>query len=310
MGSSSLRRVGTFLLLAGIASTILMAFGGNVRVLAWIDVAGDEIGLVARFVVVLLGLALYVAGGPAGDLPRLDLRVPRPNGADLGFYGLVLVTTALFLYTIHYTFYVVPIEATMGIVQKIFYFHVPAAYAMYLAAGACFVGSIGLLARGTLVWDCVARAGADAAVAFGLMVIVSGPLWAAKAWGVYWTWDPRLTTMMLSVLIYVAYVVLRTFSGGGESERKFAAALGILGAATLPIIHLAVRKWGGTHPQVITGKGKGLSDPSMGQALGVAFLAFTLLTVLLVWARARQHLAEAKLDETEEEAIEQGLIEE
>jgi heme exporter protein C len=305
----SIRRVGIFLLLAGTASALLMAFGGNVRILGFLDALGDEVGLVVRFAIIVLGLGLYVFGPPPHE-PVVALPAPKAKPADLAFYGLSAVTAALFVYTIRYTFYTVPIEATMGIVQKIFYFHVPAAYAMYVGATACFVGSIGLLARGTLVWDAVARAGADAAVVFGLMVIVTGPLWAAKAWGVYWTWDPRLTTMMLSVLIYVAYVVLRTFSGGGESERKFAAALGILGAATLPIIHLAVRKWGGTHPQVITGKGKGLSDPSMGQALGVAFLAFTLLTVLLVWARARQHVAEALLDEAEEEAIEHGLVEE
>ncbi len=307
MSPKTLRRVGSFFILAGVVSTILMAFGANIRLLAWIDLAGQETGLVLRFGLILLGVALDLLSGSDG--PKLALKTPRATGSDYAFYALLLATAAAFLATIHFVFYVVPTESTMGVVQKIFYFHVPSAYAMYLGATACFVGSIGYLARGTPRWDAVARAGADVSVIMGLMVIISGPLWAAKAWGVYWTWDPRLTTMMLSVLIYVAYVVLRAFSGGGESERKFAAALGILGAATLPIIHLSVRKWGGTHPQVITGQGKGLSHPDMGRGLMMGFLAFTLLTIILVWARARQHLAEARLDETEEEAIEHGLIE-
>ena len=226
-----------------------------------------------------------------------------------GLFGLFTGITALaILGTLHFIAYVVPTEATMGIVQKIFYFHVPSAYAMYLGAVACLVGSIGYLARGTQFWDSLARAGAEVAVIMGLMVLISGPLWAAKAWGVYWTWDPRLTTSLLSVLVYVAYVVLRAFTGGGEAEKKFAAALGILGAANLPIIHRSVRKWGGTHPQVITGKGGGLNDPNMKLGLLYGIIAFTLLTLLLIWLRVRQDRAQARIDEALDEASALGLV--
>ncbi len=174
---------------------------------------------------------------------------------------MLLATAVAFLWTIHFVAYVTPVESTMGVVQKVFYFHVPAAYAMYLGAAVCFVGSAGFLATGKRPWDAAARAGGEVAVAMGLMVLISGPLWAAKAWGVYWTWDPRLTTSMLSVLIYVAYVVLRAFTGGGDAERRFAAALGVLGAANLPVIHFSVQKWGGNHPKVITSGGGGLAAP-------------------------------------------------
>lgn len=155
---------------------------------------------------------------------------------------LLAAAAASCVATIEIVFLKVPTEMSMGIVQKIFYFHVPAAYGMYLGATFCLIGSAGYLARGTLRWDSFARAGADVAVCMGLMVMISGPLWAAKAWGRYWTWDPRLTTSMLSVLIYVAYTILRNFAVGGEAERKFAAALGILGAANLPIIKYSVQK--------------------------------------------------------------------
>ncbi len=229
---------------------------------------------------------------------------------SVGFTALFALTTALLVGTIHYVFYVVPEEATMGIVQKIFYFHVPAAVCgMYLGAIVCFCGSAYYLAKGSVRADAIARAGAEVAVATGMMVMISGPLWGAKIWGRYWVWDAELTTFLLSLLIYVAYVVLRTFTGGGDAERKFAAALGVLGAANLPIIHFAVAKWGGTHPEVMRGKGGGLSDPAMKIGILLGALSFLALSSLLIWVRARQHRIEAELEEVEVSALEAGLVE-
>jgi heme exporter protein C len=226
---------------------------------------------------------------------------------DVGFQALLAVTAFCIIGTIHFVAFRVPIEATMGIVQKIFYFHAPSGYAMYIGAAACFVGSAGYLYDGRRGWDALARAGAEVAVAMGLMLIITGPLWAAKAWGVYWTWDPRLTTSLLSVLLYVAYVVLRLFAGDGDAERKFAAALGVLAAANLPIIHFSVQKWGGNHPMVITGKGGGLQHPDMKLGLAYGFLSFTLLAITLIWWRTRVDLASSRLAELEQEALELGI---
>lgn len=226
---------------------------------------------------------------------------------DLAFYALTIVTGVTFVVEILFIFLRTPIEARMGIVQKIFYFHVPSAYAMYLGATACLLGSIGYLARSSDASDALALAGAEVAVIFGSIVLTTGPLWGAKAWGTFWTWDPRLTTELLSVLIYVSYLVLRAFAGDGEGERRFAAALGILGASILPIIHFSVQKWGGQHPMVITGRGGGLQDPNMKIALSLGFLAFTLLAVLFVWARARLELVRSRLRRAEEDAIDLGL---
>ena len=231
----------------------------------------------------------------------------RARGADIVFYGLLSLTALVFVADILIVFLKAPVEARMGIVQKIFYFHVPSAYAMYLGAAACFFGSIGYLVRGTDGADAIARAGAEAAVVFGGIVLTTGPLWGAKAWGAFWTWDPRLTTELLSVLIYVAYLVLRSFAGDGSGERRFAAALGILGAANLPIIHFSVQKWGGQHPTVITGRGGGLQHPDMKIALTLGFVAFTLLAILLVWAAARVEMANSRLRRAEEDAIDLGL---
>jgi heme exporter protein C len=231
----------------------------------------------------------------------------KSRTTDGVFYALVGVTTLTFVAEIFLIFLRAPVEARMGIVQKIFYFHVPAAYAVYLGAGACFGGSLAYLVRPTDTRDAVARAGAEAAVAFGTIVLTTGPLWGAKAWGTFWTWDPRLTTELLSVLIYAAYLVLRSFAGDGAGERRFSAALGVLGAANLPIIHFSVQKWGGQHPTVITGRGGGLQHPDMKLALGLGFLSFTLLAILLVWARARVELARSRLARAEEDAIDLGL---
>lgn len=228
--------------------------------------------------------------------------------SDRAFYILAALTTASVLVAL-YWIKRAPDEATMGPVYKIFYFHAPSGYAMYLGAAACFVGSAGYLARGTQPWDSLAKAGAEVAVVMGVVLLTTGPLWARKAWGVWWTWDPRLTTSLLSVLIYVAYAVLRTFTSGGDAEKKFSAALGVLGAANLPIIHYSVRKWGGTHPQVVTGKGGGLQHADMKIALLLGFLAFTMVAILLIWVRMRQDQVRARLEEAEEEALQLGVVE-
>lgn len=235
-----------------------------------------------------------------------DVKSSRARGSGV-FYGLAAVSTLLLLGSIYVIFLRAPIEARMGIVQKIFYFHVPSAYAMYIGAGACFVGSLGYLLSPRDKWDAFARAGAELAIVMGLVVMVTGPLWAVKSWGYFWTWDPRLTTSLLSWLIYVAYSVLRAFSGDGPGERKFAAALGILGAANLPIIHWSVQKWGGMHPAVVTGKGGGLAHADMKLAFALAMTAFTFFAATLLFARTRLELARYRLARAEEDAVDLGL---
>lgn len=229
------------------------------------------------------------------------------RATDALFLPLLGLSTALLLATIYWTFIKAPIEAQMGIVQKIFYFHVPSAYAMYIGATACFIGSVMYLLKPTDARDALARAGAEVAIVFGAIVLITGPLWAAKAWGYFWTWDPRLTTAMLSWLVYVAYSVLRGFSGDGPGERKFAAALGILGAANLPIIHYSVQKWGGQHPMVVTGKGGGLQHVDMKIAFWLGMIAFTFFAATLLWARMRLEIVRSRLDRAEEDAVDLGL---
>ena len=192
--------------------------------------------------------------------------------------------------------------------QKIFYFHVPSAYAMYIGVGACLIGSIGYLFQRSDGWDALAASGAELAVTFGAIVLLTGPIWARKAWGHYWVWDPRLTTMLLATLIFVAYLSLRSGSAG-EAEKKFSAALAIMGSAIIPVIHFSVQLWRGQHPTVITRGGGGL-DPAMGKTLGVAFVAFTLLASTLLALRTAMARNDARIEAMRTEATSAGLIEE
>jgi len=233
---------------------------------------------------------------------RASSRPPLP------FIILAVLTAAVFLVDLWAIFILAPVEDQMGIVQKIFYFHVPSAYAMYLGFVVCGVSSAVYLVKRTPRWDGWALAGAEIGTLFCLIVIITGPLWARKAWGIWWTWDPRLTSTMLAGLVFAAYLALRSFGTAGETERVFSAGLGIVGILDLPIIHYATRKWGGQHPTVITKQGGGL-HPDMGTALAISFVAFTLLVVLLLWARARTQAAGQRLQEAELEAAQMGLLE-
>jgi heme exporter protein C len=222
---------------------------------------------------------------------------------------LIALTAVLALITLYQIFVVAPVEKQMGIVQKIFYFHVPSAYAMYLGFGVSAIASAVYLAKRDDRWDALAVAGAEVGSLFCVVVLVTGPLWGRKAWGTAWTWDPRLTTTLLAGMIYFAYVVLRSFGAAGEVEKRFAAGLAIFGLLDLPIIHFSVQRWRGTHPTVITGKGGGL-HPDMYPPLFMSFGLFTLLAGLLIYQRMRAERQHQKLLALESEAAELGLLEE
>ncbi len=208
---------------------------------------------------------------------------------------LAVLVTALVLGSLYAIFFVAPVEAQMGIVQKIFYFHVSSAYAMYIGFATSALGSLLYLARREPRWDALGVAGAEIGMLFCAIVLTTGPLWARKAWGVYWTWDPRLTTTMLAGMIYAAYLALRGFGDAGEIEKRFAAGLALVGVPTMVLIHYSVQRWRGVHPQVITGRGGGL-HPDMLPAFMLSLLTFTLLVSLLLLVRVRLERSRARLD--------------
>jgi heme exporter protein C len=181
----------------------------------------------------------------------------------------------------------------MGPVQKIFYFHVPSAYSMYLAWLISTVGAVAALSTNREKWDHLAAAAAEIALVFAAMVMVSGPLWGRRAWGAFWVWDPRLTTSLLLSLIILATVILRTFDRS-NAARRFAAATTIVGTCIIPLIHISVQMWRGQHPTVL--RSGGLA-PDMLFVFAVCMMSFTgMLAVLLHW-RLRLAFLLAREDE-------------
>ena len=223
---------------------------------------------------------------------------------QIAFIALSALSFASMAASLALAFIYAPTEAAMGIIQKIFYFHVPAAYCTYLAWGVCTVSSVLYFLKPNEKWDMAAKAAAETALVFASIVLITGPLWGRKSWGAYWTFDPRLTSMLLFTLIIVGYVLLRSLSSG-ESEKRFAAALAILGACIVPIIHISVSKWRGQHPTVI--RNGGLA-PEMAHALIASIISFTGFYVLLFLRRYRLEQSRRRLDALTDEAAAAGLL--
>jgi len=186
-------------------------------------------------------------------------------------------------------FIAVPTEREMGIVQRIFYFHVASAWVAFLGFFLVAGASAVYLWSGSAAADRLAQAGAEIGVLFCTLVLITGPLWARPIWGVWWTWDPRLTMTVILWAIYASYLMLRAFGGDDDAVRRYAAVLGIVGVLDIPIIMVSVRLLRGIHPAVLTRNegGSGLVDPWMRAGLGVSALALILLAVWLIALRVR-----------------------
>jgi len=198
---------------------------------------------------------------------------------------LAVVAGAGVVTALGFIWFYAPEEQVLGVSQKIFYFHVPSAFGMYFATGLCALSSAVFLVTRKDKADALAAASGSVALVFCIVVLVTGPLWARAAWGVWWTWEPRLTSVMVLGLVLFAYAVLRKAAERTPGLARFAAALAVLGAVDIPIIHLAVRKWRGNHPTVIYKSG-GLT-PEMGLTFGISLAAFTVLVVVLLALRYR-----------------------
>ena len=187
-----------------------------------------------------------------------------------------------------------PYESTMLMVQKIFYFHVPSWIAMTAALSVCGIASAIYLFHGSPNADRLAVAGAELAVLFGVFGLVSGSLWARKAWGVWWDWNARLTMALLLELIFFGYLLVRKY--GGPGSEKLAAAMGIFGAATAPFVYKSVDWWRTVHPNTSLVRTLGTSSPEMYSTLLFCAVAFLLLFTVLLIARVGLEERRAALD--------------
>jgi heme exporter protein C len=184
-----------------------------------------------------------------------------------------------------------PYESTMGLVQKIFYFHVPSWMVMFTSAFVCGLASLVYLFTSRPSADRLAVAAAELTVLFGLIGLITGPLWGRKAWGVWWQWDARLTSALVLWLIFAAYLLLRRYGGAGSE--KLSAVVAMFGMANVPFVYWSVNVWRTVHPKttvVMT------LQPGMRGPFWWCVAAFVLLFVLLLTSRVRIESRRAELE--------------
>ncbi|HET7322542.1 MAG TPA: cytochrome c biogenesis protein CcsA [Longimicrobiaceae bacterium] len=215
------------------------------------------------------------------EVPNSSLTTTRRWAMGLAVAAMLSVLLAFWM-----IFFYVPTEASMGIVQRIFYVHVPSAWNAFLAFGIVALCSLGYLWLRDDRLDAIAVASAELGVVFTTIVLISGPLWAKLAWGAWWVWDPRLTLTLLLWFIYVGYFMLRGATENAERGKRFAAVLGVVGAIDIPIIHLSVQWFRSQHPKPVIMKPSGpTADPAIVQTLLVGVLSFTLVFFALLLLR-------------------------
>ena len=191
------------------------------------------------------------------------------------FAAMLIALAAVFLW--------VPTEKEMGIIQRIFYFHVPSAMSAFLAFFLVFIGSIQYLRTREEKWDRLALSAAELGVMFGLIVLITGPLWAKPVWGVYWRWEPRLTSMLITFTIYVAYLMVRDYGAQASLAPRLGAVMGILAFANVPLVYYAVDLWSADQ-QLHPPRNVGL-EPTMEYAKWICYATFFLLLFHLVAQR-------------------------
>ncbi|MEP7023027.1 MAG: cytochrome c biogenesis protein CcsA, partial [Actinomycetota bacterium] len=173
--------------------------------------------------------------------------------------------------------FVVPPDAAQGDVQRLMYVHVPAAWVTFFAFGIVFLASVAYLKTGRIQWDRVAAASAEIGVQFCALTILLGSLWGRPVWGTWWTWDPRLTTTAVLLLIYVGYLSLRKVADSPARRAKWSAVVGVVGFLDVPIVHMSVVWWRSLHQQATVLR---LGAPTItGSMLAVMLLAFVTFSV-------------------------------
>src|ERR1700741_2956723 len=210
---------------------------------------------------------------------------------------LGLLTAGLLSYALYQALVVAPTEQTMGDVQRIFYYHVPSAWTAGVLFFVNFLASIAYLWRRNTKADALALAAAEVGVVFCTIVLVTGPIWARPVWGIWWTWDLRLTLTLVLWLIYVSYLVLRRFSNSGQTP-LLAAVLAVFGALDVPLVYFSIWIFRTQHPQPVIGGG-GSIDPRMLRVLLVNWLAFLCFAFLVCWSRYRLERMQRDVEETQ-----------
>src|SRR5690625_5042517 len=174
-------------------------------------------------------------------------------------YGLGIAAVPAMIFAMYMGFIWAPEERTLGAVQRVFYFHVGSAWNAYMAFFIVFVASIMYLVRRRQNLDMVAVSAAEVGILFTVLTLITGTFWARASWGVWWTFDPRLTTTAIMLFMYIAYLLVRAAADGEERRGRLGAIFGIVAFATVFLVHYSATWWRSMHPTVIDAEGQGMN---------------------------------------------------
>ncbi len=201
--------------------------------------------------------------------------------------SLAVITGVMMLVDLYLIFMVAPTDSVLGHVQRVFYFHVPIAIMSFLAFFVVFVGSLMYLIKRTPKWDVIAHASAEVGVVFVTLALLTGIIWARPVWNTWWTWEPRLTTTMILWLIYVAYLMVRSYAPTQSKGAVYAAVMGIVGFVDVPIVYYSVVWWRSIHPSPVVGPFAQADalDGKMALILLYSFITFLFFFAYMVMER-------------------------
>lgn len=203
--------------------------------------------------------------------------------------GLAIAGTQYFIWLY------APVEQTLGLVQKVFYFHLPLAWWSMISFFAVFVCGIMYLLKKDLFWDHAAGAAAEIGVLLSGLALITGSIWARKSWNVWWTWDPRLSTTLVMWFVYAAYLIARSMDMNARKRATLCAALGIIAFLDVPLVFYSARLWRSIHPAVFQAKGGGL-EPEMKVTVVVCVAAWALIWAWMYLTRLGQLRLAAAVD--------------
>jgi len=210
----------------------------------------------------------------------------------LGAIAILLVLASAYA-----SFFIAPEERTMGVIQRIFYFHVASAWAGFSAFLVCFIGNLLYVWKRAQKYDWLAVSGAEVGLAFITVVLITGPIWAHPVWGIWWTWDARLTSTFVLWLLYVSYLLLRTLVEEPDRRALLSSLFGIFAFIDVPLVFGAIRWWRTQHPQPVIagGQGSGL-EPTMK---AVFFFSAFAMHVFMAFLVAERYALEKMQTETD-----------
>jgi heme exporter protein C len=202
--------------------------------------------------------------------------------------------------------FIAPTEKTMGVIQRIFYFHVPSFWTAFIAITVTTVGSVAFLKSRAMKWDWIAVSSAELATVFLTIGLVTGPIWAKPVWGVWWAWDARTTSTFVLWAMYVSYLLLRTLVDEPERRALLSAVVAIFACLDVPLVYFSIWWFRTQHPQPLLGDG-GHLDPRMFKVLLFCWSAFLALFVLVVRQRYRLEKLRSEVDGLRMEAERRAL---